>query len=283
VTQSIAIKQDSLGQEFEALAPAPRPGVLARMFRRRTPMRDPLPPGVRVYAVGDIHGHADLARRTLDYIAEDARTAPERKYLVFVGDYVDRGPDSRGVIELLMRGLPGIVTICLRGNHDQSMLTFLDDAEFLATWKGFGGNETLISYGVQPPEKNDAESLGRARDAFAAAIPPEHVAFVEGLPYFARIGDYLFVHAGFRPGRTLEKQRAADMLWIRSEFLNTRCDFGGTVVYGHTPSATPVLRPGRIGIDTGAYMSGNLTLAVLEGGERRFYAVSESGVTPWDV
>jgi serine/threonine protein phosphatase 1 len=281
--QNVAIQKQSLGQEFEALAPAPRPSLLARLLRRRGPSPDPLPPGVRVYAVGDIHGCADLLRRALDYAAQDARTSPERKYLVFVGDYVDRGPDSRGVIDLLMRGLPGFVTLCMRGNHDQSMLTFLDEPEFLATWKGFGGNETLLSYGVQPPLLDDIESLAKTRDAFAAAVPPDHMDFLEELPYFARIGNYLFVHAGFRPGRTLEKQRAADMLWIRGEFLNARCDFGGTVVYGHTPSATPVLRPGRIGIDTGAYMSGKLTLAVFEGGTRRFYAISEHDIVPWDV
>jgi serine/threonine protein phosphatase 1 len=112
-------------------------------------------------------------------------------------------------------------------------------------------------------------------------LPPEHIHFLEGLPYFARIGGYLFVHAGFRPGVPLAMQRREDMLWIRNEFLDIRCDFGGAVVYGHTPSPEPVNRSNRIGIDTGAYATGNLTLAMFEGGERRFYAVTDDEVRPW--
>lgn len=275
-------KAPPLGQEFEPLQAIPGPGLIGRMLGRRA-LQTPLPPGVRVYAVGDIHGCAGLLARACEFIASNAgKDAPERKYLVFMGDYVDRGPDSRDVIEQLIKGVPGLLTLCLRGNHDQSMLNFLGDPGFFRLWKGFGGRETLLSYDVTPPEHEDDESLFEARDTFAEAVPETHIRFLESLPYFVRIGGYLFVHAGFRPGLPIAKQRREDMLWIRDEFLDTRRNFGGTVVYGHTPSARPADRGDRVGIDTGAYATGKLTVAVFEGGARRFYAVSKDRVKAWD-
>jgi len=274
-----AARRTSLGLTFEDPA---RPSGLARLLRWRARRPAALPPQVRVYAIGDIHGCADLLSRARDFVATEAASGPERQYLVFMGDYVDRGPDSKGVIDQLIEGVPGVLSVCLRGNHDQAMLNFLSDPGYLQKWKAFGGGETLRSYGVRPPDGNDDESLIKTQDALTEALPPEHAAFLENLPYYVKIGRYWFVHAGFRPGMPVARQHREDMLWIREDFLSARSDFGGAVVYGHTPGPVPVVTPDRIGIDTGAYASGKLTLAVFEGDARRFYAVSAGEVEAWD-
>ena len=276
---SPAAKRTSLGLAFEEPV---KPSGLRRLLSRRAPPSAALPPEARVYAVGDIHGCADLLKRARDRVAELAMDGPPRQYLVFMGDYVDRGPDSKGVIDQLMEGIPGIISVCLRGNHDQAMLNFLSDPAYLRKWKAYGGDETLRSYGVRPPDNDDDESLIRTQDAFIEALPPEHAAFLEGLPYYVKIGGYWFVHAGFRPGLPVAQQHRDDMLWIRNEFLGARDDFGGVVVYGHTPSPAPVIAANRIGIDTGAYASGKLTLAVFEGDARYFHVVSACGIADWD-
>jgi serine/threonine protein phosphatase 1 len=224
-----------------------------------------VPPGQRVYVIGDIHGCAALLDRLLKAIVSDAAAGPGKRLLIFVGDYVDRGPDSRGVIERLLNPPEGFECRCLRGNHEQAVLDFLNDPPSYRTWKSYGAQETLVSYGVRPPLFDDAQAIVEARDAFAAKLPQSHLRFLEELELSAEIGDYFVVHAGVRPGVALSAQSPEDLLWIREDFLVSRSDFGKVVVHGHTPTEKVVRRKNRIGIDTGAYATGRLTALVLEG------------------
>jgi diadenosine tetraphosphatase ApaH/serine/threonine PP2A family protein phosphatase len=228
-----------------------------------------LPDGVRVYAVGDIHGCAAELDLLLAMIEADVAGWRGERHLVFVGDYVDRGPNSKGVVARLLHPPSGFTVRHLKGNHEQALLDFLDDPESYVAWRDFGARETLLSYGVTAPA-DDATAFAAARDRFRAALPKEHRAFFEALELSARIGDYFFVHAGVRPGIALEMQSAEDLLWVRDEFLASTADFGAVVVHGHTPTMAPVRRRNRIGIDTGAFATGRLTAAVLEGIDCRF-------------
>ena len=233
-----------------------------------------LPEGQLLYAVGDIHGRLDLMRGLLELIEEDAhaRSHAKRRTLVFVGDYIDRGPDSRGVTERLIGDLPqGFETYFLKGNHEAMLLDFLEDASSLDDWLQNGGAETMRSYGV------NTETLIRFgapaemwRKAFAAALPATHLQFFRELKLSVSFGDYLFVHAGVRPGVPLAAQSEADLIWIRSPFLDYAAPFGKIVVHGHTPGKEPVTRSNRIGIDTGACFTGRLTALRLENGSKDF-------------
>lgn len=223
----------------------------------------------RIYAVGDIHGRADLLDVLLEKIVRDASVAPATQSLVFVGDYIDRGPDSCGVIERLLDPLEGFETHYLRGNHDQALLEFLEKPSSYRTWRRFGADETLLSYGVEPP--SDTESaMAFARDELAEKLPEPHLRFLQDLQPFVQIGAYHFVHAGVRPGLPLEDQSLEDMMWIRGEFLDCEDDFGKVIVHGHTPGEKPVCRSNRIGIDTGAFATNCLTAVVLDGVGARF-------------
>lgn len=235
-----------------------------------------VPAGCRIYAVGDIHGRLDLLDRLLARMAEDcARGRPERVVVVFLGDYVDRGPNSRLVVERLMHGAPpgtalsGAEWICLKGNHEDYMVRFADSPAVGAAWCLNGGYETLRSYAGELPD-GLASDMGALQLLLARALPPAHLRFLARLPLMHREGDYVFVHAGIRPGVALEDQEAADLLWIRDDFLFDTTPAPFVVVHGHTPSPTPDIRPHRIGVDTGAYYSGALTALVLEGADRRF-------------
>jgi serine/threonine protein phosphatase 1 len=232
-----------------------------------------VPEGELVYAIGDIHGRADLLALLLGRIAADAEASGgTERTLVFLGDYVDRGPDSWQVVETLISGLPrGFRAKFLCGNHEALLLAFLQDASWLDVWLANGAEATFVSYGV------DVEALKRTRTApegwrgaFAAALPDAHRRFFETLKLSAGIGDYFFVHAGVRPGVALEAQNPDDLVWIRGEFLDSEAPFGKMVVHGHTPSPEPALRQNRIGIDTGACFTGRLTALRLEGRSRRF-------------
>lgn len=229
------------------------------------------PAGARVYAVGDIHGCLDELRALTESIRADAAGFDGDVHLVFVGDFVDRGPDSAGVIEHLVAGnLPGRHHRFLMGNHEEAMLEVLDgDTESLAGWLRFGGVQTLESYGIGRGEvyKLGIDLPARMREA----IPPHHVDFLRGLEDQVRVGDYLFVHAGIRPGTPLQQQEQFDLRWIRGEFLDDdETDHGVMVVHGHTIAPEPEVRTNRIGIDTGCFSSGRLTALVLEGSGRRF-------------
>jgi len=230
-----------------------------------------IPDGQRVYAVGDIHGRDDLLASLLSTIRAHAAMDSGQNCLVFLGDYVDRGPASRAVLERLAGlDLKGWECVFLRGNHDQAVLDFLDDPGVYRVWRGFGAAETLLSYGVRPPRFDDETAFARTRDEFVEACPPRHIEFLRNLRYFYQCGDYVFVHAGLRPGVALDRQSPEDMMWIRDDFLASDRDHGSVVVHGHTPAPAPVRRFNRIGIDTGAYATGLLTAVILEGAQCAF-------------
>jgi serine/threonine protein phosphatase 1 len=233
-----------------------------------------LPQGQLLYAVGDIHGRLDLLESLSGLIELDARASrhADRRTLVFLGDYVDRGPDSRSVVERLITDLPsGFDTCFLKGNHEAILLDFLEDAGRLEHWLMNGGEATMRSYGV------DTERLAQQRagaetwrQIFAEALPETHLRFFSNLQLSVSFGDYLFVHAGVRPGVPLAAQSEADLIWIRGPFLNHAGPFDKIVVHGHTPGPEPVMRQNRIGIDTGAVFTGRLTALRLEGSSREF-------------
>ena len=230
-----------------------------------------LPPKTRVYAIGDIHGCARLLDLMFEHIAEDAKDAPHDRHVVYLGDYIDRGNDSKGVIERVMKGGPrGFTAHYIKGNHDAALLDFLEDPESYRAWRSFGAADTLLSYNVHPPLYDSKEQRIAARDALLAAIPADHLAFFRALELKVTIGDYAFVHAGVRPGVSLERQSEEDLLWIRDEFLSSTLPHGKVVVHGHTPLRAPVRTSNRISVDTGAYATGVLTCAVLEGTTCRF-------------
>ena len=229
-----------------------------------------VPEGMRVYAIGDIHGCLVELNALLAKIEDDSAAYDGDARLIFLGDYVDRGPDSKGVLDRLLATPDRFKTHFVRGNHDQILLDFLENPALFRDWRDFGGRETLMSYGVTPPRFDNEEAYAEARNVLRSNMPESHVDFLGGLQYSVAIGGYYFVHAGVRPGVALDRQSEEDLLWIRDEFLLSNTDFGLTVVHGHTPMDAPVRRPNRISVDTGAYATGKLTSAVLEGTECRF-------------
>jgi serine/threonine protein phosphatase 1 len=242
------------------------------------------PAGTRVYAIGDIHGCIGLLDRLQASITADiARDPPARAVVVYLGDYVDRGPDSKAVIERLAAGpVAGSTAVHLMGNHERLMMQALASREPRAVdlWLQNGGSETLRSYGIDPARPGERFEPGRSRltaregaaamESFSAALPPSHRAFLAGLALWHKEGGYVFVHAGIRPNVPLARQRDEDLLWIREPFLQSTDDFGFVVIHGHTVRPEPEIRPNRIGIDTGAYVHGRLCCSVLDGAERRF-------------
>ncbi|RAK57153.1 metallophosphoesterase family protein [Phenylobacterium deserti] len=226
--------------------------------------------GRLVYAVGDVHGRLDVLQMLVRDIANDvlATRPPERPVLIFLGDYVDRGPDSRGVVDLILtlKSDPAFDVTVLKGNHEEALMQFVQDPGFGSTWLDHGGGATLAAYGVQPPStRMDSDTWAATRDALNAALPASHRAFYQQLELMRVVGDYAFVHAGVRPGVALEDQSERDLLWIRHEFIRDRGPFGKVIVHGHTPSEEAQLTPCRIGIDTGAYATGVLTAVRLYG------------------
>lgn len=232
--------------------------------------------GYRAYVVGDVHGRLDLLEELLAKIHAELQHRPSAKtLLVFVGDLIDRGPSSAQVIERLRTyRREGIRPVFLLGNHEEVLLRILKgDAQLITKWRWFGGAESLESYGVDPSQFShltDEEALALVR----RAIPKEHVEFLESFADSCRFGDYLFVHAGIRPGVELEQQRQSDLRWIREPFLLDESDHGFVVVHGHTIAREVEVRPNRIGIDTGAYRTGVLTALAIEGPERWLVAAN---------
>ena len=232
-----------------------------------------VPENTRVYAVGDIHGRADLLKRLMDLVHTDAAAAPEERIvLIFLGDYVDRGFQSKDVIDYLLSDeLSRYETYFLKGNHESAFETFLSDPSFGPQWARFGGAETLMSYNIQPPRaKTVASEWEAVCEQLNRDLPHSHRNFLSTLSLYATLGDYVFVHAGLRPGTALEYQTERDLLWIREEFLRDENSFDQIVIHGHTPIAEPHRDHRRIGIDTGAYLTGKLTAACLVGTEVSF-------------
>lgn len=228
--------------------------------------------GYRAYGVGDVHGRLDLLEQMIAKIEEDiGARRPAKNVIVFLGDLIDRGPQSAQVIERLRTWRPATAkTVFLCGNHEEVLLRVLaGEATVLADWLKFGGAECLASYGVDVDRLSDVhESV--ALSAVRAAIPADHRAFLESFADTFRFGDFLFVHAGIRPGLAVAAQAQKDLRWIRDPFLDDQGDHGFVVVHGHTISERVEERANRIGIDTGAYRSGILTALGIEGAERWF-------------
>lgn len=243
------------------------------MFWRRTQKKTvpTLAEGLRIYAVGDIHGRLDLLERTLRAMELDLHAQPVPDYLmIFLGDYVDRGPESAGVVELLIGLREMNRAVCLKGNHEALMLETLAKPSLLDAWTAVGGLNTLMSYGLTPQSSSKPEEAAALVAAFSAALPDTHLTFLKTLPLSLERDDYFFVHAGIRPRVPLHEQREDDLLWIREEFLLHEAPFDRFIIHGHTPIRDPDVRSNRINIDTGAFATSKLTCLVLEGMTRRF-------------
>jgi serine/threonine protein phosphatase 1 len=225
----------------------------------------------RIYVIGDIHGRLDLLDHIIAQIERDmAEHQGADCITITLGDYVDRGPDSRGVLDRLVQNpFPGRY-VALKGNHESLLEQFLANPAIGTHWRRLGGLETLHSYGVPL----DALMLGKgyeeAADALRTAIPQAQYQFLSSLKLSMTIGNFFLCHAGIRPGIALERQSNEDLLWIREEFLTSTLDFGKVVIHGHTPMEWPDVQPNRINIDTGAFATGRLTCLVLEGDRHRF-------------
>ncbi len=245
---------------------------LKNLASRRKQVRYRIPEGVRVYAVGDVHGRADLLESLHQRMAADAGSAPAaRNVAVYLGDYVDRGLQVREVLDVLLAGPPpGFEAVYLRGNHEEMMLRFLEDPAHLESWLSIGGQATLLNYRVAVP--NNGSTLKRSpevRDELVRALPEGHLFFLRLLQTSFALGDYFFVHAGVRPGVPLNQQKPEDLLWIRNGFLSCDTGHGARIVHGHSIVQRPEILPHRVNLDTGAYASGVLSCAVLEGEQVR--------------
>ena len=228
----------------------------------------------RIYVIGDIHGRSDLLDKMIEQIEQDLKKSPVADGLtVTLGDYVDRGPDSRGVLDRLANNPFPTRYIALKGNHEALFEAFLTDPAVASQWRRLGGLETLYSYGVSVATVMIGKGFEEASAALRQAVPKEHFRFLGSLELAVSVGDYFLCHAGVRPGIPLKQQRAEDLLWIRDEFLNSKASFGKIVVHGHSPTAEPEVLPTRINIDTGAFATGRLTCLVLERGSQRFLSV----------
>ena len=242
---------------------------LASSRLSRSVSRPRVPDGTRVYVVGDIHGRLDLLDEKLHKIAAyNSERPPAESTLVFVGDYVDRGVHSKGVIDRLVDVSSRVNMVSILGNHEQMLLDFLADPAVLLDWVALGGLATLLSYGLRPSLQPGDDECARLSQELRERISDEHLMFLGSLRPSHTIGDYFFVHAGIRPGIALDKQDKNDLIWIRGEFTQSRLDHTKVIVHGHTPVARPEIKKNRINIDTGAYATGLLTCLVLEG-ERR--------------
>ena len=255
--------------------------MIGRFFKSLTaekapkPVAPTVPQGQRVYAIGDIHGRADLLTRLLGLIAEDRQRAePAEVTLIYLGDYVDRGPHSREVVDIVLGPHPMADRVVrLRGNHEDAMLSFMQDEGRARMWLDYGGLATLHSYGVRiPPETPAQERFAAMANQLNQNLPSEHRSFLEGLPLSETIGDYFFVHAGINPHQSIAEQDDFEMMTIRSPFLEWGRPLEKVVVHGHTIAPEPEFHSWRIGIDTGAYATGHLTCLVLEGSEQRILA-----------
>jgi serine/threonine protein phosphatase 1 len=226
-----------------------------------------LPGGVRIYAVGDIHGRLDLLTELLARIDADIALRPTmRPVYVFLGDYIDRGSSSRETIDRLIEHGQANESIFLRGNHELIAIKCLSDRSLFDQWLRLGGLETLVSYGVARDSLARGRQIIELQSAFHSALPQPHFRFFRDLVNSFSCGDFFFAHAGAKPHVDLSLQKESDLLWIREEFLSSSFDFGKIIVHGHTPNSEIDVGPNRINIDTGAFATGRLTCLVIEGG-----------------
>ena len=249
------------------------PKSLGRARRVATTRR--IPDGTIVYCIGDIHGRDDLLREMAERVAADLiKQSFEHSVTVFLGDYIDRGPDSKAVVERLATGKWPTSIIALAGNHEDFLNDFLGDAGILDFWRSQGGLATVHSYEVDVGSAMAGRDFAEVQGAFTARFPEHHRDFLKALKVSTSIGDYFFCHAGVRPGVALDRQFRDDLLTIREPFLSSEAEHGKLVVHGHTPAVTPEIRPNRMGIDTAAYATGRLTCLVLEKDERHFLSAA---------
>mgnify|MGYP001254158695 FL=1 len=230
------------------------------------------PEGQRIYAIGDIHGRRDLLDQLIVLIEEDnARRERVRTQIIFLGDLVDRGPDSRGVVARVMHLMSASTDVRLiAGNHEELLIrAWSGDRRSAGLLNRVGGKETMLSYGIDEAAYDKAD-LDELLGLIAAHVPESHIDFLKGADDWIAAGDYLFVHAGIRPGDALEEQRTSDLRWIRREFTDFEGDHGVMVIHGHTITEDVDTQSNRVGIDTGAYATGVLTAIGIEGTERWF-------------
>lgn len=228
------------------------------------------------YAIGDIHGYDELFERLVERIQADADERGRRPRLVLLGDYIDRGPASRQVLDRILRleQAQWCDLVALKGNHEAALLRFLEEPAFGATWRDWGGASTLRAYGVDMPYLcDDPDVWSDVRDAAARVIDVRHVKLLRRLPAVFQADDYLFVHAGVDPDRPLQEQDEETFMYIRGRFLRAERACGYVVVHGHTPEDAPIDTPWRVGVDTGVYFNGVLTAVRLHGDERTFLQV----------
>jgi len=234
--------------------------------------------GTLIYAVGDIHGRSDLLKKIIAEIAGDIFKSGVhfRPTLMFLGDYIDRGPASKQVISdlIAIRAHPDLNVVCLMGNHEAMLLDVYNHGKGADLWLKHGGAETLKSYGIQVDP--DAPAPLDLRLRMRRAVPAEHIAFLRSLPLMAVIGDHIFVHAGLRAGVALENQKKSDLLWSRLNCASVDAP-GKTIVHGHTPVDQPLHTEGRICVDTGAYMTGRLTAVRIANGRVSFLTTEPHG------
>ena len=251
--------------------------MLRKLFKSKDPATAPapfkaaVPAGERIYAVGDIHGRLDLLDRLLAMIDADNRVrGPSQVRLIFLGDLIDRGPDSKAVVERLMDvKARHPLTHILMGNHEEVFLQALrgDSAGALRYAIRIGADATIQSYGVTGQEYLRAD-IDQLLELSRSRVPQEHLDFMASFEDMVFAGDYVFVHAGVRPDKPLDRQKVNDLRWIRDDFLGYRGKLEKIVVHGHSIAEEVEITPHRIGIDTGAYASGVLTAMGFEGGER---------------
>ena len=236
-------------------------------LRPAKPMAKPrLPDGVRIYAISDIHGCAHLLDQMLRVIDADvAHSRPRHAIEVFMGDYIDRGPDSRATLDLLIERSQRGNAVFLKGNHEAFLDDVFRDPGRMSSWLQVGGLETLMSYGLSPSVSPDGDEQRALVRELSEAMPARHLDFLSRLRLSFSCGDFFFVHAGVRPGVRLAEQREEDLLWIREEFLQCKNCFSKYIVHGHTPVRSAEILANRANIDTGAYATGNLTLLSIQG------------------
>jgi serine/threonine protein phosphatase 1 len=249
---------------------SPLPGVQRLRVLGHKPS---LPPGIRIYAIGDIHGRRDLLDQLLTRTNADIRSRPTARALhVFLGDYIDRGPASRQTIDRLIEHHTENESVLLKGNHELIAVRCLSDRGLFDQWLRLGGAETLVSYGIALGPVANGKPVAELQSAFHSALPPAHLRFFRDLKTSFTCGDFFFSHAGVKPQIDLSRQKENDLLWIREEFLSSREDFGKIVVHGHTPTHEIEVEPNRINIDTGAFATGRLTCLVMENTSLSFIA-----------